>query len=184
MSARDLLGRIVALLDRAGIPYMLVGSFASTFHGVPRTTHDIDLVIAPTTASLRALLDLFPEDEYYVSEEAAEDALRRRSMFNVIDLATGWKADLIVRKERPFSREEFARRAPARLLDLEVFIASAEDTILAKLEWAKAGESDLQLRDASGVVDVQGEALDRAYVERWAAELGIADLWRDLPKQR
>src|SRR5262249_49511777 len=119
-----LLGRLTEVLVRAGIPYMVVGSFASTFHGLPRTTQDLDLVIDPTPASLAVFLKLLPEDDYYVSPEAARDALARRAMFNVIDIATGWKVDLIVRRDRPFSEEEFRRRAVARLLGHDVYVAS------------------------------------------------------------
>ena len=98
--AGDFLSRLASLLRDAGIPYMLTGSFASTYHGTPRTTQDLDLVIEVDDASLRALLDSLPEEQYYVAEEAALQALRRRGQFNVIDLASGWKADLILRKDR------------------------------------------------------------------------------------
>lgn len=113
-----------------------------------------------------------------MSDEAALDALRRRSMFNVIDLATRWKVDLIVRKARPFSVEEFRRRTPARLFGTDVFIATPEDTILTKLEWAAMSGSERQLRDVAGVLEVKRGELDLGYIERWALELGVADAWR------
>jgi hypothetical protein len=178
MSATDLLGRIAGHLATAGIPFMVVGSFASTYHGRPRTTQDLDVVIDPTPHALRAFIARLPEDEYYVSEEAAVDALARRGMFNVIDLATAWKVDLIVRKERAFSDEEFRRRIRARLLDHEVSVATAEDTVLAKLEWAALGESERQLRDVEDIVEVKGGALDDEYIGRWAGLLGVADAWQ------
>jgi hypothetical protein len=104
--------------------------------------------------------------------------LRRRSLFNVIDHSTGWKADMILRKARPYSVEEFRRRQAARMLDVEVFVATAEDTVLTKLEWAKlAGGSERQLRDAEGIVELRRGGLDRAYMDRWARELGVEDLW-------
>jgi hypothetical protein len=150
--ASDFLGRMVRALDDAAIPYMVAGSFASTFHGVPRTTQDIDLVIEPSGPKLLAFVASLSPQAYYVSEEAALDAFRRRSQFNVIDMATGWKVDLIVRRSRPFSAEEFGRRIPARLLGVQVFVATPEDTILAKLEWSAMSGSDRQLRDVSGVL--------------------------------
>jgi hypothetical protein len=169
---------MVRALDAAGIPYMVAGSFASTFHGIPRTTQDIDMIIEPSGSKLKVFVAALPPKEYYVSEDAALDALRHQSQFNVIDMATGWKADLIVRKSRPFSAEEFRRRVSARLLGLEVFVATPEDTILAKLEWAAMSGSERQLRDVGGVIDVKRGELDLAYIERWAGELGVADLWR------
>lgn len=174
----EFLARIVAALNRAGIPHMVAGSFASTHHGVPRTTQDIDLVIEPQPSTLRAFVAGLSPDAYYVSEEAAVDALRRRGMFNIIDMATGWKVDLIVRKARPFSVEEFARRTPARLLGTEVYIATPEDTILSKLEWSAASGSERQLRDVAGVLAVKRGELDLAYIERWATELGVIVQWR------
>jgi hypothetical protein len=103
MSAGELLTRLVTKLDAAGVPHMVAGSFASTYHGVPRATQDIDLVVDPMPAALSAFIVSLPEDEYYVDADVARDALRRHSQFNVIDMATGWKIDLMIRKPRPFS---------------------------------------------------------------------------------
>jgi hypothetical protein len=178
MIAPELLVRVVGALDRAGIPYMVAGSIASAYYSQPRTTRGIDIVIDPTRTSLTALLDALDPIAYHVDRDAAIDALRRRSMFNVIDLATGWKIDLVVRRARPFSVEELRRRRPGVILGVATFVASAEDTILAKLEWAKqGGGSERQLRDCADIVGVQGDALDRAHIETWAAELGVLAEW-------
>lgn len=98
-------------------------------------------------------------------------------MFNIIDMRTAWKVDLVIRKNRPFSREELARRSELDILGVVVPTASAEDTIIAKLEWAKQGESERQLRDVVGILRVRGENLDRAYIERWVEDLGLAEQW-------
>ena len=180
----NLLQRLAACFEATGIPYMLVGSFASTLHGIPRTTHDIDIVVDLSQTSLAALLQSFLEGAYYVSEEAALDALKRRTQFNVIDLETGWKIDLIVLKRRAFSVEELQRRIPVRILDAHVFVASAEDTILTKLEWSAKSGSERQLRDAANILAVRGLELDIAYIERWADELGVEHLWHQLRHSR
>jgi len=177
MSVENIFRRIVGALEASGIPYMLTGSFASAHHGTPRSTQDIDLVIAPTAPQLRALLRLLPDTEYYVSEESALTAFHRREQFNVLDLATGWKVDLILRKERAFSRSEFSRRETVELMGIPLVIATAEDVLLAKLEWAKIGGSERQLEDAAGIVSARGAELDRRYIERWTAELGIDSQW-------
>jgi hypothetical protein len=169
---------IVSELRRFGIPHMLAGSFASAFHGEPRTTHDIDLVIDPTREALDRLVRGLDPERFYVSPEAALEAWEHRGQFNVVLLDSGWKADLILRKERPFSRSEFERRRSAEISGVEVFVATAEDTIVAKLEWARAGESERQLRDVVGILEVSGESLDLAYVERWVRELGLETLWQ------
>lgn len=173
-----LLHRVRDLLEQAAVPFMIAGSFASTAHGLPRTTQDLDIVIDPTPQTLEAALSAMAPEKYYVDADAARDALARRTMFNVIDQATGWKVDFIIRKNRPFSREEFARRIAMPLLGVAVFVASPEDTIVAKLEWsAQSGGSPRQRRDIAGIVATVGEALDRAYIERWVRDLGLEAEW-------
>lgn len=175
MSAADLLSDVVRALDTAGIPHMLVGSFASTSHGAPRATQDIDIVIDPTSDALDRFVAAFDPDRIYVSP-SAQDALASRDQFNLIDMSTGWKVDLIIRKDRPFSRSEFERRVRSSMLDVDIYVATAEDTVLAKLEWAAMGGSDRQVADAAAVLAVRSDALDDDYLERWAADLGISAL--------
>jgi hypothetical protein len=177
MTAADLFGRMVARLEEGGIPYMLTGSFASAYHGRPRATQDIDFVIAPSADQLRALIHTLPPTEYYVDEAAALEAHRQETQFNVIDLATGWKIDFICRKSRPFSRTEFDRRVRADLEGLTMYVATAEDVLLAKLEWAKLGGSQRQIDDVAGLLEVRGSELDLAYIQRWVATLGLTAEW-------
>jgi hypothetical protein len=177
----DEVARLVRRLEELGIPYMIAGSIASSHHGMPRATNDADVVIDPSPEALTRLLAALEVEGYYVDAAVARDALERRRLFNVIDPATAFKVDLIVRKDRPFSREEFARRVRVPFGGAEAALATAEDTILAKLEWAsRAGGSERQLADVAGILAVSGDRLDRAYVDRWAGALGVADLWRRL----
>lgn len=155
---------------------MLAGSFASSLHGIPRATRDLDIVIDATPASLDRLLGILADQKVYVAPDAAREELRRGGQFNVVDQETAWKADLIFRKDRPFSRIEFERRTSAMLLGYPVSVATAEDTVLAKLEWAKLGHSEQQLADVRGILEVSND-LDRAYIERWVDVLGVRSLW-------
>lgn len=173
----DLISRLVHILDAAGVPYMLTGSFASSLHGMPRATQDIDMVIAPDATSLEALLRFFPENQYYVSRDAAFDAYQRGSLFNVIDFASGWKIDFIVKKSRDFSRVEFERRKASNALGTRLFVASPEDVLIAKLEWAKLAESERQIEDAAGIIRTQGQDLDTNYIEYWTEKLGLQPQW-------
>jgi hypothetical protein len=177
MTAADLFGRIVARLEQAGIPYMLTGSFASAYHGRPRATQDIDFVIAASPDQILALLRSLPPAEYYADEAAALEAEQQESQFNVIDLASGWKIDFICRKSRVFSRTEFDRRIRADLEGLSLYVATAEDLVLAKLEWAKLGGSQRQLEDVAGIMEVRGPELDMAYIDRWVGTLGLSGEW-------
>jgi hypothetical protein len=172
------LREIKALLESARIPFMVVGSFASTVHGEPRTTRDLDIVIDPDLAALEHLLAQIDTDAFYVDPDVARDALRRRTMFNVIDMRSAWKVDLVVRKDRAFSREELARRADQEIVGIIVPTASAEDTIIAKLEWAALGGSERQLDDVAGILRVRGDTLDTTYIEHWVGALGLADHWQ------
>lgn len=165
-------------LESAGVPYMVTGSFVSGAHGVPRSTHDIDIVIAPTEPQLLDLVSRFAASGFYADPEDALQALAAETQFNVIDQHSVWKIDFIVRKSRPFSQTEFERRRPIEILGVPVYATTPEDILIAKLEWAKLGESERQLRDASGIIEVQGDKLDVAYVERWVNALGLDAQWQ------
>lgn len=173
------LGEVVRLLEALGVPYMVTGSVASSHHGRPRMTQDVDVVADPTPAALARLVDELASAGFYVDRATAQDALARRRQFNVIEPRSASKIDVIIRKERPFSHEELARRRSVQLgSGTRVWLASPEDTVVSKLEWArKAGGSEKQLGDVAGILAVQGEALDREYIERWVRELGVFDLW-------
>jgi hypothetical protein len=179
MSQEEFLLRVVQCLEAAGIPFMVAGSHASSFYGQPRATNDADLVIDPTPAQLENFLRLLG-DTYYVSPEAAREALRDRALFNIIDFSGGWKADLIIRKQRPFSVEEFQRRHMEPLHGRPLPIASPEDVILTKLEWDNLTPSDRQVQDALNVAVVQRPRLDHAYLRKWAPQLGVAEKLEEL----
>ena len=156
---------------------MVTGSVASSIHGIPRSTNDLDIVIAPARDQLFALIQLFKRLGYYAEWVDAENALQKRDQFNVIDFTNAWKVDLIVRKARAFSESEFDRREPIEVGDLSFVIAKPEDVLIAKMEWMKISPSERQLQDAAGIVTVQREHLDWAYVEKWVAALEIGEEW-------
>lgn len=175
MSVGAVLRTLGDALDAAGIPWMLAGSVASSTWGEVRSTLDVDLVVVATRASLVQLCGALPPDRWYADADMAIDAALRQSMFNIIDLETGWKIDIILQKGRPFSRAEFDRRRRVEVDGTEVWIAAPEDVMLAKLEWAKKTGSERQLRDAAGIAAVQGDALDGEWLRRWAKDLGVED---------
>jgi hypothetical protein len=174
MSPHDTIALIAKHLESAGIPFMVAGSICSSYHSQPRTTNDIDLVIDSTPAQLDHLLSMLGS-KIYVSQESARQALRDRSMFNIIDLTNGWKVDLIVRKNRPFSIEEFQRRQTGIVEGHSLPIATPEDIILSKLEWNLITPSERQVRDALNVAIAKWPALDRDYLRKWAPALGVTD---------
>jgi hypothetical protein len=177
MSFPQVLQRVTTALDHAGISYMLSGSFASAYYGSPRSTQDIDLVIATTAAQLRAFIDSLPNGEYYADLGAALEAHKQESLFNIIDLSTGWKIDLIIRKSRPYSQEEFSRRQLLNAQGVTLFVASAEDVIIAKLEWSKLAQSQRQIEDVAGILRIRWDSLDHSYLEKWIRELALTHEW-------
>lgn len=156
---------------------MVTGSVAAAFRGVSRATMDVDLVIDPSAAALDELVRRVEALGLYVSEDAAREALAHEGMFNVVDPETGWKADLIVRKRRPFSEAEFARREVVDFLGINLAVASLEDVILTKLEWARLGASARQIEDVRGLLRLAGDHVDRGYLERWLDPLGVRSEW-------
>lgn len=177
MSISEVLRRITTALDQNNVAYMLTGSFASAYYGTPRSTQDVDMVVESTPAQLRSFVNSLPLGQYYSDLDAALQAHQAESMFNVIDLPTGWKIDFILRKSRPFSREEFRRRSRVNLQGVSLFLASAEDVVIAKLEWSKLAQSQRQIDDAAAILRARRETLDRSYIEKWTKELHVVAEW-------
>ena len=177
MNPADLFRRLSEILSLADIPYMLTGSFAGTVYGLGRGSQDVDFIIAADEDQIRKLLSLLPENEFYSEPNAAFEACRRKSMFNLIDNVTGLKIDFIFRKARPFSEMEFSRRRSAPVMGVQLFIAAPEDLIIAKLEWAKMGASLRQIEDVTGILKVRSDELDYSHLEHWIEQLGLSEQW-------
>lgn len=183
MSITSFLQRVAQILEGAGVPYMLTGSLAAAYYATPRATQDIDVVIDTEAEGIDRLVQGLLDADFYVDREAALAAWRTQGQFNAIDPDSGWKVDLIVRKDRSFSRTEFERRERADLLGIEVSLASLEDVVIAKLEWAQMGDSELQRTDVVRLLELSGDRLDRRYLEKWVAELGLETEWNSILKR-
>ena len=176
--------QVLEILERFGVPYHLGGAYASAIHGIPRQTHDVDLVV-DLPAGLEKQIATALEGEFYVDEKAIARAVGERTSFNLVHLATGVKVDLFVKGPSAFDESEFGRRVVVRIGDdppREVFVKSAEDTVLRKALWYQLGGevSDRQLEDIRGILAMQAGRLDVAYLTRWADQLAIQDLLDEL----
>ena len=181
MSEQSLLKRVVEALDAAGVGYMLSGSLASSLQGEPRATHDIDLVVDIRPADVGRIVGTLAGPSIYLDEHAVAEAVRHRSMFNMLDSTTGDKVDFWLLKDESFDRERFARRLEVEAMGLRLRVSTPEDTILMKLRWAmRSGGSEKQVDDAAGVFGFQGDLLDQAYLDRWADALGVTALLADV----
>ena len=177
MSQQELLGRIIDTLSAIGVPYMVTGSVASSLHGEPRSTHDIDLVVSFPPGTVPKLLEAFPPPSFYLSEAAIRDAMRSNSMFNLLSLDDGEKIDFWLLKDEPFDQSRFARRRLETANGVSMHVATPEDTILAKLRWSRlCGGSEKQMNDSLRVFEVQSAVMDLDYLRHWASVLGVADL--------
>jgi hypothetical protein len=173
-SQKEFLKSVVEKLQQAGIDYVICGSIAASFYGVERSTQDVDIIINPTEEQLTKFLKLL-DDAYYVSSDAALEARKQSTMFNIIDVENAWKADLIIRKKTAFYTEEFHRKRKEKLLGKDLYILSPEDTILSKLVWAKQSRSELQYRDVTTILEIQAGYLDMKYLSKWAKVLNAED---------
>ena len=175
----ELLELLAGVLERLALPYLITGSMASTAYGEPRFTNDIDVVVALPEARIAELCSAFPADAYYVSEAAAREAVRSGSQFNILHPASGLKIDVMIATTSEFDRSRLARgrRLPA-VPRQDVVFASPEDVILKKLIEYREGGSEKHLRDITGMLLVQGSALDRSYLQLWADKLAVGDLWQ------
>jgi hypothetical protein len=173
----EFLAIVVGALEGEDVPYMLTGSVASSRYGEPRSTNDVDAVVDPTPAQLDGLVRRLQLAGLYVELDAARAALAERGQFNaaVLDL----KADFIVRKGDAFSTSAFGRRRHVQGAALDAILVSPEDLILTKLAWAIESGSDRQRRDVQGMVAIAPD-LDRAYLDTWAARLGIGGAWAEI----
>ncbi len=184
MEPTDLLHKVVDVLEKQGIAYMVVGSTASIAYGVRRFTADIDIVVDLSAKQAAALCDAFPMPEYYVSREAAQEAVRLRRQFNVIHPASGMKVDLFLARTDAWGKSQIARRQRVLILpDLNGYMARPDDIIISKMIFYKEGGSEKHLRDITGIVKERPEDVDRAYIERWTEELGLKETW-DLVQKR
>jgi hypothetical protein len=171
---------VTEVLERLGIPYLVGGSLASSLHGTPRATQDADLVVDLKPHQVMQLVKTLGP-AFHVDADMIREAIRDRSSFNVIHLATMFKVDLFLLKDDPLSQAEMARRERYQISEdpqQAFFVASAEDTILQKLQWFQIGGevSDRQWNDVIGVCRVQKGRLDVAYLQWGAQEIGIANL--------
>jgi hypothetical protein len=171
---------VVQAFEALRIRYFLGGSMASSVHGIYRATADADFVAAIRPEHAVPLVNLL-HTAFYAEIEVIRSAAVSRRCFNIIHLETMLKVDVFVARPDPFHQMQMRRRV-LQSVDPEgkttFYVASPEDTILAKLQWYLdgGGVSDRQWNDVLGVLKVQGAALDRAYLDEWARELGLEDL--------
>jgi len=171
---------VVETLEKLNIAYFIGGSLATAVHGVARATMDVDLVADIRSHQIQSLISSLG-DAFFADEQMIHNSVSKGMSFNIIHKETMFKVDIFPSKARAFDRSQFERREAYTLSDesnQKAFIASPEDNILSKLEWYRMGGeiSDRQWQDVLNVLKIQGDGIDREYLESWASELGVSDL--------
>ena len=191
MKSPDLISAIEPIIkafEHLGILYYIGGSIASSAYGIARATLDVDMVSDLKLNHVHSMVEMLQLD-YYIDEEMISNAIKKGSSFNVIHLETMIKVDIFLKKNRPYSEEEFKRKRKETLDEekgsAEFYLASCEDVILNKLEWFHLGGdiSERQWNDVLGVIKVQGDLLDKRYLLSWAGVIGVSELLENAFKE-
>ena len=174
------LSEVVRVLEQEGITYVLVGSMASSMHGMYRSTADIDFLADIKPQQVLPLLKAL-ENNFYIDEHAVRQAVAERRSFNAIHLDSVFKIDIFIPKADDFAQKQLERRQLRKIapdIEQEVYVATAEDTILAKLRWYREdGEvATNQWTDVLGILGANQSGLDQVYLREWAEKLGVQDL--------
>ena len=166
----DFLRVLIDFFEKQNIPYMLSGSVAMSLYTQPRFTRDYDFVVNLKNEHIDKLLKNFTGD-YYINDESVKYAISRRTMFNIIDHKSGYKADFMILKDDPFRQTEFLRQKKMKFLDMSISIVSAEDLLLSKIIWIQEIQSGIQMEDIKLLSNV--ENLDWNYINTWIEELNL-----------
>ena len=173
----QIIKKLVEVFDKLHIAYFIGGSLASSLHGIPRATQDVDIVANLNNNHISTLVEAL-ESQFYISSEIIQEAIQRKSSFNLIHLETMFKIDIFVLSEDKLSQQEMSRREKYRVSDepgQNLFLASVEDTILHKLYWFQLGKevSERQWNDVLGVLQVQADKIDYSYLNQTAQKRGV-----------
>lgn len=170
---------VIEVFEKLGARYSIGGSLASAFAGEPRSTLDVDIVVALTSSQADVLADEL-SDSFYLDRTRLQEAVAMHRSVNLIHHETSIKIDLFIAGGTPLDDELLRRRRPVVVghPPVEIFVHTPEDILLQKLRWFRLGGemSDRQWRDVRAIVEVQGTRLDREYLDEGAAKLGVTDL--------
>lgn len=174
---------VLDALNSLGVPYMIVGSYASNYWGRPRMTHDADLVVELNARQAVRLAQRLA-GEFYAPDFVIHEAAEHGGHFNAIHLSTSFKIDFWLRKQNPYEKVCFARRQQVTMFGRQVWVTSAEDIILSKLLWYKMSPVlNQQLQDVLEVYEIQLSDLDSDYITHWAEQLDVLDLLNQIRQQ-
>src|ERR1041385_2529618 len=176
----SVLAALTTIVENIGIRYVLVGSFASSIHGIYRATADIDVLTVLNIEQIHPLFESL-KNTFYVDEHTMRNAVARGGSFNAIHFESVFKVDVFVSKGDEFALSQLDRRELRKISpdhSETVYVATVEDTVLAKLRWYRAGQetSNTQWKDVIGMLATTRNSLDLPYLHAWSDKLGLTDL--------
>ncbi len=182
MVQEEALKPVIEILNTLKVPYMLVGAIAVNYYSVPRLTHDADLVVQIPPQHIDNICKSL-ENKYYADTEMIKEALVSSGQFNFIHFDTGFKIDFWVLRKDEFSQLQFSRKIPGKIFGQDVFLISPEDLILTKLSWYKDSDIQKHFLDAVGVYRMQRKILNTEYLYKWAQDLNLIEILKELVKE-
>ncbi len=187
MDQVDLFRIFTEKLEQADIDYMATGSVASMIYGIPRFTHDLDLIIHLPKEQIASIVSAFPLDSFYAPpEEIIRIEVHRahRGHFNIIHHESGLKADIYLHVSDPLQKWGLVNKKRINLSDKNgIWVAPPEYVIVRKLEYYREGHSDKHLHDIGGMLEISGDAIDINIIEKWVAHLGLQHQWKQVQEQ-
>ncbi len=184
MSQFGLLEKVIQILSERNIPYMLTGSIVSSLQGIPRSTHDIDIIVSVDKTFIHKITEAFPKQDYYINEKSIEAAINNKDQFNIIDINQGDKIDFWILTDSEYDKSRFSRKQKVKFLNFEIYVSAPEDTIVQKLYWSRqSGGSRKHFDDALNIFEVQYGNLDVNYMVLWSRKLGIESLFKELKRK-
>ncbi|MEO0103665.1 MAG: hypothetical protein ABIK40_05265 [candidate division WOR-3 bacterium] len=182
MEIEEVIKKVINILDKLNIPYLLTGALSVVYYGEPRATHDIDLVIQIKEDDITLLMKGF-QDNFFIDEESIRNALKERSMFNAVHKDTNFKVDFWILTEDKFNKEMFNRRVKRNILGIEIYLPTPEDVIINKLEWFKMSNIDKHYYDALSVYCVQKDNLDIEYIKNCCKAKSILEIFERMEEE-
>ncbi|MGB9721405.1 MAG: hypothetical protein ACPL28_08020 [bacterium] len=182
MNFEEVVLKVIEILNQMDIPYFFTGAIAVVYYGEPRTTHDIDLVIVIKDSDVNTMIVNF-EKEFFIDEVSIESAIKEKSMFNAMHKETGFKVDFWILGDDDFNQKRFMRRVKVEILGTTMYLPTAEDAIISKLEWFKMSDIDKHYFDALGIYRIQKEKLDMQYIDSWCKQKSTLEMWEKIQKE-
>ncbi len=183
MLAPDMFTIFLERLGSAGIRHVVTGSVAVIVYGDPRMTNDIDLVVEVSLKQIPAIINAFPEKEFYCPPPeviGVECARSTRGHFNIIHHATGFKADIYPAGNDTLLHWAIGNPRIFTLGGIQIRVAPPEYVIVKKLEYFKEGRSPKHISDIKGMLEASREVISIDKLNEFVALMGVGDAWNQV----